>query len=449
MKEQSGPIYEVTLSIDREVADDIDHWLARHIEEMLLLPGFIRAKTFALDDEADRVRRVTHYYLENDAALDQYLTGPAAGMRQAASEQFGDRCDASRRILHAANTGAQESAQQELCLNCGTTLAGQYCANCGQRARSRLISVWELMRDAFGDLLELDSRIWQTLIPLAVRPGQLTRDYLRGRRARFMPPFRTYLVLSLLFFLVAFFDPQESLGILFEPEAPVSPEQVEKASESRQEIMDELAAAGIVIGPLPEGDAEADANGGVSVTLDVNDPEASCHFDDYDETEMPAWLGRRLTKERLQIMCDRMVADDGRGREGFLDKLLGNVPGGLFLLLPLMALILTILYPLSKRYYVEHLLFVMHYHAFIFLTLITQILWLRLSALVGLHEGIAQIVVFALSIYIGVYLFKAMRRVYGQGRWVTVLKFFILLIAYALGLSLILAAAALFAAFSI
>ena len=264
-----------------------------------------------------------------------------------------------------------------------------------------------------------------------------------------MPPFRTYLVLSLLFFLVAFFDPQESLGILFEAEAPVSPEQVEKASESGEEILAELADAGIVIGPLPEGDAEADANGGFSVTLDVNDPEASCHFDDYDETEMPAWLGRRLTKERLQIMCDRMVADDGRGLKGFLDKLLENVPGGLFLLLPLMALILTILYPLSKRYYVEHLLFVMHYHAFIFVTLITQILWSRLTALVGLHEGITQIVVIPLSIYIGVYLYKAMRRVYGQGRWVTVLKFIILLIAYAIGLALILAAAAIFAAFSI
>ncbi|HKJ20007.1 MAG TPA: DUF3667 domain-containing protein, partial [Woeseiaceae bacterium] len=93
------------------------------------------------------------------------------------------------------------------CLNCGTELRGQYCGHCGQRARSRLISLWELIQDAFGDLLELDSRLWRTVIPLLVRPGQLTRDYLEGRRARYMPPFRMYLVLSVVFFVVAFFDP--------------------------------------------------------------------------------------------------------------------------------------------------------------------------------------------------------------------------------------------------
>ncbi|NIL93612.1 MAG: DUF3667 domain-containing protein, partial [Woeseiaceae bacterium] len=105
------------------------------------------------------------------------------------------------------------------CLNCGAYMRGQYCAVCGQRARGRLISLWELITDAFGDLFELDSRLWQTLIPLLVRPGRLTHDYLQGRRARYMPPFRMYLVLSLLFFVVAFFDPREDLGLLFEPDS--------------------------------------------------------------------------------------------------------------------------------------------------------------------------------------------------------------------------------------
>lgn len=449
MKEQSGPIYEVTLSIDREVAGDIDHWLAVHVEEMLLIPGFIRARTFALDDEQDRVRRVTHYYLENDAVLEQYLADSAAGMRQAAIEKFGDRFDARRRILHQTDTGSLDSDQIEICLNCDATLAGQYCANCGQRARNRLISIWELLQDAFGDLLELDSRIWQTLIPLAVRPGQLTRDYLRGRRTRFMPPFRTYLVLSVLFFLVAFFDPQETLGILFEPEAPASPEQVEEDNELRKEVIRELTEEGVMPGSLPADETDSRSEGGVRIKVNGKDADESCDFDDYDETEMPAWLARRLSKERLKIMCDRMYAEDGRGLKGFLDKLLENVPAGLFLLLPLMALILNILYPLSKRYYVEHLLFVIHYHAFIFLTLMVQILWVRLIALAGLPDGIAAVVVFSLSIYIGVYLYKAMRRVYEQGRWVTIPKFIILFLAYMIGLSLILATAALFAAFSI
>jgi hypothetical protein len=77
---------------------------------------------------------------------------------------------------------------QQTCLNCGAVLGGQYCGYCGQRATTRLISIWQLVREAFGDLFELDSRLWRTLLPLLFRPGKLTQDYLQGRRARYMPP---------------------------------------------------------------------------------------------------------------------------------------------------------------------------------------------------------------------------------------------------------------------
>ena len=160
-------------------------------------------------------------------------------MRQAAVDRFEDRFEASRRVLRHADIVDGEIKPVEVCLNCGTTLSGQYCGNCGQRARSRLISVWELLREAFGDILELDSRLWRTLIPLITRPGQLTRDYLEGRRARFMPPFRTYLVLSIFFFLIAFFDPREELGILFEPEPQSAADSQESASEV-EEVRDEV-----------------------------------------------------------------------------------------------------------------------------------------------------------------------------------------------------------------
>ena len=435
MIDKTGFIYEVTLSVDREVAGDIDAWLASHVEEMLRLPGFVEAKVFALDDEQDRIRRVTHYYLVSAAALEQYLAGPAGTMRQATADKYSDRFDTSRRVLHETDP---DSSNPEPCLNCGVILAGQYCGHCGQRASSRLISIWELLRDAFGDLLELDSRVWQTLIPLAVQPGRLTRDYLRGRRARFMPPFRTYLVLSLLFFLVAFFDPEETLGILFEPVPPATPEQTEKEGLAHDELLGELADEGILIGPAIPQDRNAESKNKLEISIDGDDASKNCEFDDFDANEMPAWLARRLTKDRLQVMCDRMTAEDGEDRNGFLDRLLENVPAGLFILLPLMALILNILYPLSKRYYVEHLLFVVHYHAFVFLALILQILWVRLAEWIGLSETIVNIVAFTLSIYIGVHLYKAMRRVYEQGRFVTALKFILLFVAYSVGLALIL-----------
>src|SRR5210317_2067147 len=134
------------------------------------------------------------------------------------------------------------------CLKCGTELLGQYCGRCGQRARSRLISLWELLQDAFGDLLELDSRLWRTLIPLLIRPGQLTRDYLEGRRARYMPPFRMYLVLSVVFFVVAFFDPRDDLSLLFEPEPvpEVTSELEDEMKAEAQDVLDDLAEEGLI-----------------------------------------------------------------------------------------------------------------------------------------------------------------------------------------------------------
>lgn len=448
MKDGSGPVYEVTLSVDREVAAEFDAWLEAHVRDMLELPGFVRASTFVLEaDTPERTGRVTQYFLESDEALERYLQGPAQAMRAAAGERFAGRYTASRRVLHHAESAVTASDARESCLNCGAPLRGQYCSICGQRARTRLISVWELVRDAVGDLFELDSRLWRTLIPLLVRPGRLTREYLMGRRVRFMPPFRTYLVLSLVFFLVAFFDPQQKLAILYEPseeaagadeEGAVSPEEI------RQDVYDELEAEGIVVDrPEPSEPSEADAESGVNLRIS---PDGNCDLGNYSTDGMPDWLARRLTRERLQLACERVTAGDGRA---FVDQLLDNVPASLFLLLPLMALILKILYPLSRRYYVEHLLFVIHFHAFFFLILTLEILVSRLAGFLRLPDAVGYLTAFAVALYIPLYLYKSLRRVYEQGRLWTILKFLVLLFSYLLGFSIILAFAAFYTAFSI
>jgi hypothetical protein len=465
MPEIVGPVYEVTHTIDPEIAGDFDDWLGRHIQDMLELPGINAAQTFTAGDDADgRPRRVTHYFFDTDADLEHYLAGPAGEMRRYAEDIFAGRFEVERRTLHETDVvdGTIQPAQS--CLNCGTPLSGQYCGQCGQRARSRLISIWELTQEAFGDLLELDSRLWRTLVPLMVKPGKLTRDYLEGRRARFMPPFRTYLVLSIFFFLVAFFDPREELGILFEPEAPAETtdaaeagmsDATERAANSardiRQEVMDQLVEDGVITpeqaeGMVPgAGETDADS-GGVNITFNENRLTAESDCDDLDSEEIPEWARSRLTPERLKIVCERVNADDGRA---FVGKLLDNVPAALIILLPLMALLLKILYPLSKRYYVEHLLFVVHFHAFIFLILTLQILFGRLTSLLSLSEAFAAITGFAVAVYIFVYFYKAMRRVYEQGHFFTMTKFLVLFTGYTAGLSVIFLLAALFAAFSI
>ena len=166
------------------------------------------------------------------------------------------------------------------CLNCGTELRGQYCGKCGQRARGRLISLWELLQDAFGDLFELDSRLWKTLTPLLIRPGRLTRDYLEGKRARYMPPFRMYLVLSVVFFVVAFFNPQDDLSLLFEPEPAPTPEETAKQREETEadvnEVLNELAEEGIISSDDVE-DVENAMDDGTNVTI-YGDDDGGLNF---------------------------------------------------------------------------------------------------------------------------------------------------------------------------
>ena len=437
MTDNPGPVYEVTFDVDHDIVDQFDAWLTQHVGDMLQLPGVHQVEVFEIeDDEEGRARRVMQCFFIGFAELEQYVSEQASVDRQAAVNRFAGSFGIRSRVLRQSAIAGGESKPAEACLNCGAILGGQYCGNCGQRGASRLISIWELLKDAFGDLLELDSRLWRTLIPLMIRPGQLTRDYLRGRRARYMPPFRMYLVLSIVFFLIAFFDPREELGILFEP-------QVGADSEQGTDELNEVADVPLVADEETGG--EEDSEQTIGITIDEGE-QTQCNLDHLGDEDIPPWLASRMTPERLKVVCDRIVADNGRA---FLNKLLDNVPAALFILLPVMALILKALYPLSKRFYVEHLLFVVHYHAFVFLVLSLEVLISRLGALQTVPDLPFDVMNLAMALYVPIYLYKAQRRVYEQGRFFTVVKFSILTFAYFVGLMIMLGLVAILAAFSI
>ncbi|MHB8476920.1 MAG: DUF3667 domain-containing protein [Steroidobacteraceae bacterium] len=89
------------------------------------------------------------------------------------------------------------------CLNCGAELGGRYCANCSQAADVHVPSTRELIHEALEGITHSDSRLWRTLYLLWFKPGKLTQEFVAGRRAAYLPPFRLYLVLSIIFFLIA------------------------------------------------------------------------------------------------------------------------------------------------------------------------------------------------------------------------------------------------------
>ena len=203
-------------------------------------------------------------------------------------------------------------------------------------------------------------------------------------------------------------------------------------------------------GPIPtngEGEEDEESNG-IVVTFDDDGDEfmGSCTLGEFDMGDSPEWLKRRMTAERLKNTCEQIKA---AGWTGFKDAILDNIPAGLIILLPFIALVLKMLYPLSRLYYVEHLLFFVHFHSFFFLILSLQILFSRLGAWIGFASTLFTVIIVAAAFYIPVYLFVAMRRVYGQGRFVTLLKYIWLVFWYLLGFMCVMMAAVLLAAFSI
>src|SRR3954466_13168942 len=89
------------------------------------------------------------------------------------------------------------------CANCQTPLVGSFCSNGGQRQEPHMHSMREFASETFEGLTHADSRLWRTLWYLLMKPGFLTVEFLEGRRARYLPPFRLYLVLSVVLFLAA------------------------------------------------------------------------------------------------------------------------------------------------------------------------------------------------------------------------------------------------------
>ena len=490
LQDSSSVIYEVNLEADAAIAAPFDTWLRDHVADMLQIEGFRSAEI--LDDASapeGRIRRIVQYRLSNRAALDEYLAVHAPRMRAQGTARFGDRYTAVRRVLPHREEFLRGKVSTENCLNCGEVLTGQHCAHCGQPAKVRVLSLWGLTRDVIGDLLDADSRVWRTLWPLAFRPGLLTQEFLRGRRMSYTPPFRMYLVLSLVFFVLASFsDPGSDVALQLDEDgqniqlrAGGSGPEAETGTGGEPPAAAPDRGGAASPGPAATPTAAPSATPATPATPATKEPAAAPRPAVDPELErlveqiaqrVPAAERVRIREEMLRDLASASPADreaarrfiaDPCGEEnlridvGFLDPyeprlreacrkivadqqsfgraLWENVPKMMFIFLPLIAAALAVLYIRSGRYYVEHLLFVVHFHAFFFLAGIAALLleWLSewtegaaSTALVAAEAAFGTVLAF----YVPWYLLRAMRRVYAQSWWKTVPKFGLLGFAY-------------------
>jgi hypothetical protein len=284
------------------------------------------------------------------------------------------------------------------CGNCGATLMGPYCYNCGQHAHESARSISALTHDAWHLATHIDGRFWQSLYILLLKPGKLTKEYFAERRARYLPPVRLYLVLSVLFF---------AFGL---------------ATPAKHSVPPTAAAANAA---APSNAAPEEAAAEKVPAAKKKSRKSILRISNCDNiiTSIPGM------QDFMRQACARNPDDYAELVE---HAFVANIPKMMFVFVPMMALVMLILYWWPKRYYVEHLVFFLHSHAAIFLLLLIQALlgwvafWLAWSTFRGW-------VIAVISLYSVWYVYRAMRVYYGQGRALTLTKLSLVGLAYFIG----------------
>ncbi len=305
-----------------------------------------------------------------------------------------------------------------ICGNCDAPLTGPYCAHCGQHAHESARALGALFHDAWHVITHLDGRFWQTLRLLLLRPGQLTLEYFAERRARYVPPVRLYLVISILFF---------GLGSLTRHPGPVlelSGDETQKQvsaelegikAEARQAVREARQAASQV-----PANSATDADDGNDFNFD---------FKDCDKMQS----GIPGLQQLLRDACRRGLADHGAALK---HAFVANIPKMMFVFLPLIALVMRLLYWIPRRHYVEHLVLVVHNHAALFLAMTLLSLVGLVARIVPALHGAVTFGGFAVVGYSIWYVYRSTRRYYGQGRWLTLAKLSVVGLCYLIFLAI-------------
>ena len=305
------------------------------------------------------------------------------------------------------------ATQAGACLNCGTLLTDAFCAHCSQRAGDTRLSVRDIAHEAVAEHLGLDSKVARTLVTLLRHPGRLTIEFLSGRRVRYVPPLRLYLSLSVLFFLCSATSARlngSNSTVRFDTSgAARRPGQIISFDTTTPEKSPENAAP----------------NKSVGSTNVTSNPMPGITIDTMHGNAFTLFIRRRIGRRAAYMQSHRAEAS-ARISEAFQHDL----PDALFLLVPGLAFALWVLFHGENRYFAEHLVFALHFQGFAFAALTIGLLPIPFIDAIT-------------SLAILVYLFLALRRVYGQGVALTTAKFATIVLGYCISLAVIMGLVAL------
>ena len=286
----------------------------------------------------------------------------------------------ARAIEPKAGAAADGHTHERNCLNCGAELAGAYCHACGQRAHVHrtLMAFWH---DLAHGVLHLDGKIWRTLPMLVWRPGELTRRYVDGERARFVSPMALFLFSVFLMFAV--------FSLVDSPFVTKQTASVAGVATNQEIAIEQRMARGFV----PEKDVIATIDARPSANGDPRISTGSKSVDD--------WFNRayKKAKENPRLL---------------LYKLQSNAYKFSWLLIPISIPLVWLLFLNRRRYRQEftaydHTVFVTYSIAFMSLAAIA----LSLLGWIGFPGGILSL---AVLIVPPVHIYRQLKGAYGLSR---------------------------------
>lgn len=270
------------------------------------------------------------------------------------------------------------------CLNCGQAFGAprpKYCPACGQETNVRPPTLAEFAQQFGGSVMAAEGALWRTLALLFLKPGQLTREYLAGRRRRYVLPLRLYLTMSLVALLVL------------------------RLGSALQFQVDDTT-----IVRVPPNELQ------LELSFGPQGPGAGLHDGVFFCRELPGWLCKRL-----QRRIDLDPKHVGQELEQASQRFLNHWGSAMFVLVPIFAVWLKLAYLRRRMRYTEHLVFALHLHSF----------WFAIVALMQVVPGGAFIGMIAVPAY----ALLATQRVYRGRWWATLARNAFVAVAYALTLT--------------
>lgn len=314
----------------------------------------------------------------------------------------------------------------EPCRNCGTPVGERYCTRCGQLASNFHRPFLGLMTSSMADTFSLDSRLLRTLPVLLFRPGRVTRNYLDGQRARYVPPFRMFLLSSVLFFLTVF-GLGDRLGWYQDWSLNLDNDGAAIVSEEDRSAALERLRAELAEPDLPDARREEVERSIRIIEAGTFSAEGVIHDGKVDRQAVNDLLDQQTGMSPQEVATVRAAVDRAadvfENQDVFAARFREWAPRFSLMFMPLLGLMLTGVYFWQRRIYVyDHVITALHFQTFVY-----GLLTLSLLSAAFLHVPVVVLSIFGTG-WVVFYLYRQLRVVYGTGRLMAALRTFILLI---------------------